>query len=190
MELKNTAHVVQAFPVAGGQVGLCLAAQCKNGCQIGKELSMPYDLPSLLHPSLPHFFCPSARHHTCAGIGMWEEQGPLPARCCSHARENPPPALTIDKEHCLFKIISYCYTWISGGLDTIKTLLSEWLSPSLLLCAWAEKDFFLLLARRGEVRRRKSLGGRVAGGERAGKGLQMADVRVHKTMRAQPSSFF
>lgn len=51
------------------------------------------------------------------------------------------------------------------------------------------EDFFLLLPRNDEVRRRKSLGGRLAGGERAGKGRQMADVRVHKMMRAQPSLF-
>jgi len=81
--------------------------------------------------------------------------------------ENPLPALSIDKEHCYFRITSY--TLISGGLGTVQTFLSEWLSPLRLLCAWTEKDFFLLLARRDEVRRRKSLGGRVTGGKRAGR---------------------
>jgi len=58
-----------------------------------------------------------------------------------------------------------------------------------VFCAWTEKDFFVLMARGSEVRKRKNLGGHVAGGKSAGKGLQMADVRAHKMMTAQLSSF-
>lgn len=88
------------------------------------------------------FFLPLSQ--TCAGIGMWEEEGPIPASC-SCARENPPPVLTIDDEHCHFNIISYSYTLISGGLGTIQTLLSEWLSPLLLLRGLG-REWFLSLA--------------------------------------------
>lgn len=146
------------------------------------EVPMLSDLPYRSTSCLPclRFFCSSAGYHTCAGISMCEVEG-------SCAGDNPPSALTIDQECCHFRI-TLC-TLISGGFNTIQSLLSEWPLPLLLTCTWTKEDFSLLLARGGEVRRRKSLGGQVTGGERAGKGLLMADVRVHVMMKAQPSSF-
>lgn len=158
------------------------SAMC--GCWVGEEV--PVLFPTLLHPSLPCFFCPSARRHAYAGISRWEEEDLLSARSYLCAGENPPPALTIDEEHGHFRITPY--TLISGGFSTTEILCSESLTL-LLLCIWTEKDFFLLLARGGEVRRRKSLGGQVTGGKRAGEGLQMPDVRVHKVVRTQPAMF-
>lgn len=154
----------------------------KLACAWVSEVPALSDLPYLSTSCLPclMFFCSSAGHHTCAGKSMWEV-------ISSCAGDNPPPALTIDQGRCHFRIS--LYTLISGGFNTIQSLLSEWPSLLLLVCTWTEKDFFLLLARGGEVRRRKSLGGQVTGGERVGKGLLMADVRIHKMMKAQPSSF-
>lgn len=158
------------------------SAMC--GFWVGEEAPV---LGDFSYPSAPFsamLFLPLC--HAYAGICRWGEEDPLPARSSLCAGENPSLALTIDKEHGHFRIAPYIL--ISAGFSTIEILCLS-LSSLLLLCLWTEKGFFLLLATGGEVRRRKSLSGRVTGGKRAGEELQMADVRVHKVTRTQPAMF-
>lgn len=104
------------YPVLGTTV-----QQVASGL-VKKCLSL-VTFPTLLHPSLPCFFCPSARHHASAGMSRLEEEDPFPARSCLCAGENSPPALTTDEDYGHFRINPY--TLISGRFSIIVILHSE-----------------------------------------------------------------